>query len=79
MTINNQFKQNKSLFLVSLLSVILMLTGLIYGFNVTQMLTTQKENQQLKREIQILKSKLNENCRNDSGNNNYCIQTLHNF
>ncbi len=55
------YHQNKGLFFVSLISVILMLTGLFYGFSVTQMITTQKENEQLKHQIDSLKFKLNEN------------------
>lgn len=71
MSINNQVKQNKSLFLVSMMSVFLMLLGLFYGFSVTQMLYTQKENEQLKKEIQLLKTKLNETNRYNFRSGNY--------
>lgn len=37
-------QHNKSLYFLSLISVISILTGLYYGFTVTQTLTLEKEN-----------------------------------
>jgi hypothetical protein len=47
-------QHNKSLYFLSLVSVICILTGLYYGFNVTQTLTLEKENIMLHHKIDSL-------------------------
>lgn len=51
---NNTIKHNKSLYFLSLLSITMILTGLYYGFNVTQSITLEKENQLLKYKVDSL-------------------------
>lgn len=52
--LNNTLKHNKSLYFLSLLSITMILTGLYYGFNVTQSITLEKENQLLKYKVDSL-------------------------
>ena len=47
-------QHNKLLYFLSLLSVICILTGLYYGFTVTQTLTLEKENRVLNQKIDSL-------------------------
>jgi len=51
---NNTLKHNKSLYFLSFLSISMILTGLYYGFNVTQSITLEKENQLLKYKVDSL-------------------------
>jgi uncharacterized membrane protein len=51
---NKTSKHNKSLYFLSLLSIIIILTGLYYGFNITQSITFEKENQLLKYKVDSL-------------------------
>jgi uncharacterized membrane protein len=42
------YKENKLLFYMSLFSIICIMVGLYYGYNVTNMLSIQKENDLLR-------------------------------
>jgi hypothetical protein len=55
---NSLFHQNKPLFFSSLFCVILILVELFYGYSFTQMVTTQKENIKLKKELDSLKKNI---------------------
>jgi hypothetical protein len=54
--LNNLYKENKGLFYSSLVSVLIILTGLYYGFTVFETKRIREENKQLINTVDSLKT-----------------------